>query len=66
MVWWDEQFLKLCKKIEAKFYTRYVDDSNLAVIPCQPGSRFIGGLLQVMPECVQQDVERGQGCQTGA
>ena len=61
MVWWDEQFLKLCKDIgiEVEFYTRYVDDSNLAVIPCQPGTRFIGGLLQVIPECVQQDVERG-------
>ena len=67
MVWWDKQFLKLCNEIgiEVDLYTRYVDDSNLAVIPHQPGTRFIEGSLQVMPQYVQQDMEKGTDKFTG-
>ena len=60
MIWWDGKFVDLCKKVELEvlFYMRYVDDTNKAVIPPPPGTRFVDGSLIVKPELVEEDSSR--------
>ena len=52
MIWWDNKFLELCTTVgvDVLFYTRYVDDTNKAVIPPPLGTRFEEGRLIIKPE----------------
>ena len=60
MIWWDNEFLKLCNNVqlELMFFLRYVDDTNKAVIPPPLGTRFNEGKLVVKPELVEEDMSR--------
>ena len=57
MNWWDKEFLKLCDTLGLiiLLYFRYVDDTNKAIIPPPPDTRFIDGRLVVVPTCVEED-----------
>ena len=57
MIWWDNKFLELCTRVgvDVLFFTRYVDDTNKAVIPPPLGTRFEEGSLVIKPELVQED-----------
>ena len=61
MIWWDREFLRICSEInlDILFYTRYVDDVNLAIIPPPPGTRFVEGELKLCPEFVESDKNEG-------
>ena len=67
MLWWDKKFLKLASinEINIYFYSRYVDDGNLAGKPLAPGKRWLvgpwanalGGRMVMMEDKIQDDLE---------
>ena len=67
MLWWDKKFLKLASinEINIFFYSRYVDDGNLAGKPLAPGKRWLvgpwanalGGRMVMMEDKIQDDLE---------
>ena len=67
MIWWDRRFLEICTRIgiEVLFFTRYVDDTNLAVLPRPAGTRFKGNKLVNTHEMRQIDDQIGPDKATG-
>ena len=67
MIWWDKQFMKLCKELKIKvlFFKRYVDDTNLVVIPVHPGTRYVDNTLVEVPEMKDIDIQMGSDKATG-
>ena len=57
MIWWDNEFIVRCEHlgIDLRLYIRYVDDSNLAVVPFELGTRYENGQLIVKQELVVED-----------
>ena len=67
MIWWDRKFLEICTRLEIRilFFTRYVDDTNLAVLPQPAGTRFISNELVEVPELREVDNHVGTDKATG-
>ena len=67
MIWWDNEFIRLCKelKVELLMFLRYVDDTNLAVIPQPPGTRYKNRKLYIDEQMIELDKQLGVDKTTG-